>query len=189
MEEEYAPSAAAELIERRRLSRGVSVRRAAKRAELSEGRWRQIAKGYQQAARGVRVPVNAPVETLARMASAVELHSDELDVVGAHEVAALVREQAIAKLRHPLHGPAGGTSVSLLSDEVLLEELARRLRRGSDAQRDLVLQRFGHAPAVDDLDADLDGGPTTDLTVDEVEQALREADPSGQRDRGRSGQR
>lgn len=69
----HEPSAVAQIIEDYRKANGVSVRSAAKKAGLSEGRWRQIAKGYQQATKEVRVPVNAPTETLVRMALALHM--------------------------------------------------------------------------------------------------------------------
>lgn len=92
---EYEPSQTAQAIERARMARKMSVRRAAAVAGMSEGRWRQIAKGYQSAAKGVRVPVNAPPETLARMANAVGLTFDALSGVADDDtVAALLDLQA-----------------------------------------------------------------------------------------------
>lgn len=79
MENEFEPPESVRRIERARLAKGVSVRRAAKVAGLSEGRWRQIAKGYQQVTKGVRAPVSAPVDTLARMALAVGLEPQQFD--------------------------------------------------------------------------------------------------------------
>lgn len=127
------PSRAAELIESRRLALGASVRKAAAAAELSEGRWRQIAKGYQIAAQGVRVPVNAPPDTLARMAAAVRVRPDEMEKVGHPQVAQLMRFMADGPPR--VGAPAGevpsGSSpagaAAHLSDEELIAELARRL--------------------------------------------------------------
>lgn len=130
--DQFEPSAAARLIETRRLASGMSMRRAAAAADLSEGRWRQIVKGYQQAAKGIRVPVNAPDETLARMANAMKVHPDEMETAGHPEVAALMRDMA--------SGPtatATATAASHLSDDELLAELSRRLtaRREDDPQK------------------------------------------------------
>ena len=94
----YEPSRIARIIEAHREAEGVSVRSAAKKAGLSEGRWRQIAKGYQQATRDVRVPVNAPVETLVRMALA--LHMTTYDF--ARAVDDSEEGQAVAKFRTAL---------------------------------------------------------------------------------------
>lgn len=71
--QELGPSRTAELIEIERKRLGYSIRHASELANMSEGRWRQITKGYQQMSGGVRAPVNAPAETLARMAHAVKL--------------------------------------------------------------------------------------------------------------------
>lgn len=75
---DYEPTQVAQLIEQFRKSASLSVRKAANIADISESRWRQIAKGYQQATKEVRVPVNAPPETLARMAMAVDMRSGNL---------------------------------------------------------------------------------------------------------------
>lgn len=50
---------------------GLSAREAARRAGISEGRWRQIAGGYQVVSAGVYAPVRGPADTLARMAAVV----------------------------------------------------------------------------------------------------------------------
>ncbi|BBZ80039.1 hypothetical protein MANY_53760 [Mycolicibacterium anyangense] len=79
----------AELIERRRLEQSprLSVTRAAKLAGISEGRWRQIAKGYQQATKDTRIPVIAPPDTLARMADVVGSSPQELREAGRDDAA------------------------------------------------------------------------------------------------------
>jgi hypothetical protein len=46
----------------------LSAREAARRAGISEGRWRQITGGYQVVSAGVYAPVRGPAATLARMA-------------------------------------------------------------------------------------------------------------------------
>lgn len=68
----------ARLIQQFRKSAGLSVHITASMAENSEGRWRQAAKGYHRATKDVRVLVNAPAETLARMACSVGLRSGPL---------------------------------------------------------------------------------------------------------------
>jgi transcriptional regulator with XRE-family HTH domain len=73
------PTFIARLIDERRKERGLSIRSAAEESSISEGRWRQIAKGYQQMSGGVRAPVNAPPETLARMAAAVRFEASNLE--------------------------------------------------------------------------------------------------------------
>lgn len=74
------PSVVAKIIEDYRKAEGTSVRSAAKKAGISEGRWRQIAKGYQQATKEVRVPVNAPVETLVKMALALHMNTYNFEI-------------------------------------------------------------------------------------------------------------
>lgn len=87
---EYEPSPAALLIAKVRRGAGTSVRAAARDIGLSEGRWRQIEKGYQQVTADVRAPVNTPPDTLARMAASLRIAPEQLRVVGAGEVADLV---------------------------------------------------------------------------------------------------
>jgi len=43
----------------------LSAREAARRAGISEGRWRQIASGYQVVSAGVYAPAHGPAGTLA----------------------------------------------------------------------------------------------------------------------------
>lgn len=64
-----------ELIERARQLRGLSQREAAARANVSEGYWRQIKKGYRQS-REHRETTNASPQVLARMALAVGVPLD-----------------------------------------------------------------------------------------------------------------
>lgn len=55
-----------------RESRGrMSIREAARRAELSESRWRQVEAGYQRMAGGIEVPVHPRPETVAAMCLAI----------------------------------------------------------------------------------------------------------------------
>ncbi|WP_146008910.1 hypothetical protein [Zhihengliuella halotolerans] len=74
----FGPTNVARFIELERKAQRASVRSSSKSAGISEGRWRQIAKGYQQVTKDVKAPVNAPVETLGRMATAVGIKADRL---------------------------------------------------------------------------------------------------------------
>lgn len=105
MNTEHEPSASVRLIERARLASGTSVRTAARRAGISEGRWRQIAKGYQQVTKEVRAPVRAPVETVARMALAVGLTPDAFE--SEPEVAASMRSASPLPSAPGPEDPAG----------------------------------------------------------------------------------
>lgn len=84
-----APPPEAELIERlrREFTPRLSVNRASKMAALSEARWRQIAKGYQQVDPQTRVAVRAPSDTLARMAYAVSATPKQLRNAGREDAA------------------------------------------------------------------------------------------------------
>ncbi len=59
-------------------SEGISAREAARRAGLSEGRWRQITAGYQVVSPGVYAHVRGPAGTLARMAAVVGITPAQL---------------------------------------------------------------------------------------------------------------
>lgn len=65
---------------------------------MSEGRWRQIANGYQVVSRGTfTLVVNAPAETVARMAHSVDVTPEELEEAG--------RPDAADELRNLNAGP------------------------------------------------------------------------------------
>lgn len=67
---------------RKRHTPALSVRKAATAAGISDGRWRQIANGYQSVGAGQVAIVEGPPETLARMALAVGVTPEELRSVG-----------------------------------------------------------------------------------------------------------
>lgn len=69
---------------------GFSQREAARRARISESRWRQIVSGYQSVS-GRKAPVRGPDRTLARMALAVKVTPEDLEEAGRSEAAALLR--------------------------------------------------------------------------------------------------
>ncbi len=70
---------------------GLSAREAARRASISEGRWRQIASGYQNPRSGVYIEVTAPAETLARMARVVKLAPEAMEAAGRADAAEVMR--------------------------------------------------------------------------------------------------
>lgn len=49
----------------------MSIRQAAKRADISESRWRQVEAGVQKMAGGIEVPVHPRPETVAAMCQAI----------------------------------------------------------------------------------------------------------------------
>ena len=74
---------------------GLSAREAARRAGISEGRWRQIVGGYQVVSPGVYARVRGPAATLARMAAVAGVTAAELRASGRDDAAQiLLRQQA-----------------------------------------------------------------------------------------------
>jgi transcriptional regulator with XRE-family HTH domain len=97
----------------------LSAREAARRAGISEGRWRQIASGYQVVSAGVYAPVRGPAQTLARMAAVVGVTPAQLRRAGRPDAA-----RALAA------GPAEADAV---------HELLRRVREmNSEQARELL---------------------------------------------------
>lgn len=92
------PTPEGELLERLRkdVRPTLSVREAAKRADISEARWRQIAKGYSQPSKDVRVPVRAPADTLARMAEVVGATAAQLTNAGRKDAADELQRMQVA---------------------------------------------------------------------------------------------
>ena len=86
---EDVPAPEAALIKRARkaIRPTLSIRAAAKKARLSEARWRQIEAGYQTVSDGTRVPAIGLAGTLARMAQVVNVSSKQLREVGRQDAA------------------------------------------------------------------------------------------------------
>jgi hypothetical protein len=81
----------------------LSAREAARRAGISEGRWRQIAGGYQVVSAGVYAPVRGPAQTLARMAAVVGVTPAQLRRAGRPDAArALAATRADGDVGHEL---------------------------------------------------------------------------------------
>lgn len=106
-----------------------SMRRAAEAAGISDGRWRQIVKGYQSTGTG-RIPVVAPDDTLARMAIAVGVTPDELAETGRTAAADVQRALLDA-------GDRPDVELSEVSTERLLAEIRRRIE-GAEPQPKLT---------------------------------------------------
>jgi hypothetical protein len=77
-------------------SEGISAREAARRAGLSEGRWRQVTAGYQVVSPGVYAQVRGPAPTLARMAAVAGVTPAQLRAAGRDD-AALVLAGKLAR--------------------------------------------------------------------------------------------
>jgi hypothetical protein len=72
---------------------GTSAREAARRAGISEGRWRQIAGGYQVVSPGVYAHVRGPAATLARMATVAGVTPEQLTAAGRDDAAMVMLRQ------------------------------------------------------------------------------------------------
>jgi transcriptional regulator with XRE-family HTH domain len=97
----------------------LSAREAARRAGISEGRWRQIASGYQVVSAGVYAPVRGPAATLARMAAVAGVTPAQLRRAGRPDAA-----QALA---------------AAPQDAEMSQELLQRVRElNSDQARELL---------------------------------------------------
>jgi transcriptional regulator with XRE-family HTH domain len=85
------PQPEGKLISYARMIAGLSVREAARRAGISEARWRQIANGYQ-VTRGEYFPeVGSPAGTVARMARGVYVTPEALEEAGRADAAGELR--------------------------------------------------------------------------------------------------
>lgn len=131
---EQPPEAALikEALKRSRLS----GREAARRAGISDARWRQIVNGYQVVS-GHQVPVRAPDETLARMAHAAGVAADDLRAAGRPEAADL-----LAALEGP---PSPQSAPGAHPSDPHLEAIAALLATLSPEAQDEVLRRVGLA--------------------------------------------
>lgn len=121
---------------------GTSQREAARRADMSENRWRAIMHGYQNVGTGTYVPVRGPADTVARMAQVVGVTPEQLAEAG--------REDAAEELRTlpPLEEP---------KTEPTVTELDERVRRLESAKE----------PTPTEADADAIIAPERELTVEE----------------------
>jgi transcriptional regulator with XRE-family HTH domain len=87
------PQPEGKLITDARKHARLSGREAARRAGISEGRWRQIVNGYMVVTKGVYSPVvGAPAETIARMAQSVDVTPEQLESAGRADAAEELRK-------------------------------------------------------------------------------------------------
>jgi hypothetical protein len=101
---------------------GLSAREAARRAGISEGRWRQITGGYQVVSPGVYAQVRGPASTVAKMAAVAGVTPAQLEKAGRPDAAA-----ALAQIQ-PFRSPGD-------------EELLNRVRAmDSDQARELLAE-------------------------------------------------
>jgi transcriptional regulator with XRE-family HTH domain len=93
----------------------MSQREAAKRAEISESRWRQIVNGYQTIS-GSHIPVRGPADTVARMAYVALVTPEQLEEAG--------RPDAAEELRQITPPPQEKTTISLAALAAIVERIA-----------------------------------------------------------------
>ncbi len=93
MTERPAPPPWGALITAAQASEGISAREAARRAGLSEGRWRQITGGYQVVSPGVYAQVRGPAGTLAKMAAVVGVTPAQLRAAGREDAAKILADR------------------------------------------------------------------------------------------------
>jgi hypothetical protein len=103
---------------------------------MSETRWRQIVNGYQDI-KGVRVAVQAPDETLVRVAQAVGITSDQLREVGRSDAAELLDELAAPPTPASASGAAAGNAQ--------IDAIAALLATLPPEAQDEVLRKIGRA--------------------------------------------
>ena len=101
-----APQPEGILITEARKRTRLSGREAARRAGISEGRWRQIVNGYIVVAKGVYSPVaDAPAHPVARMAQSVNVSPGELEAAGRPDAAEELRKLDSAAREAAEQGP------------------------------------------------------------------------------------
>lgn len=107
MTEKPTPTPEGKLIQAAIKRAGLSARKAADRAGISEGRWRQIASGYQVAAKGTYIPVVGPPDTVAAMAHVAGVTPEQLAEAGRKDAAEELRGIAPSGGADPLTAPEG----------------------------------------------------------------------------------
>lgn len=136
------------LIGRAQKDAGLSARKAAQIAGISEGRWRQIVSGSVSVSTGVFAPVHGPANTVARMAQAVGVTPRQLIDAGREDAAdeldrLFAAEAAAADEPDEQVGEYGPGSI-----RARVEELIRRRKlRQLDSALKLIEEQDGHRDA------------------------------------------
>jgi hypothetical protein len=122
---------------------GMSKREAARRAGISEGRWRQVVTGKQKAGGGVVVPANPRRETVIAMARAVGADANE-----ALRRAGMSPSQAETFWRVP-DAPVEISAVAeaILHDTELIEEARQHLLRQYELLKRVAPEKVSDHPA------------------------------------------
>lgn len=134
----------------------LSVREAARRADLSDSRWRQIVQGFQVVS-GTPVPFHAPAETIARMATVVGLTSIDLRAAGRSDAADALQDLLLDEK----YGDKTNEELRAETIEIAREvaETVRRLGLDLDARQDRVLRRWARRLIEDLIDEEASGEP------------------------------
>ncbi|OHU48144.1 hypothetical protein [Mycobacteroides chelonae] len=155
----------------------VSIREAARQGQLSEGRWRQIEKGYQQVDSETQIPVNAPANTLARMFLVVGADPDQVREVGRHDAAdELVRilEAGITPAQAAAEAASKTSVHPMLNEGVPLELVAETLSQ----MLDNLEETEEHQDRIVELTEQVlpvQAGHPNAVTPDELQEAYTEA--------------
>jgi hypothetical protein len=132
METRPEPTPEGKLIDDAAALADISIREAARRAGISYGRWRQIAKGFQNISPGVFAPVrDAPAKTIAKMARAVNVSPEQLVAAGREDAAViladLLRPEPTAT-PEPAAEPTSPDDADAMENAVIVAALPRRER-------------------------------------------------------------
>lgn len=129
------------LIKQALAASGITQREAARRAGMSDTRWRQIVSGYQ-AVGGTKASFRSPGDTLARMAHVVAVTPEQLEAVGREDAAQALRvlEARQAELASALPADA---QARVEERWLMLEAVLRQAQTGlSPAEHDRLVQRI-----------------------------------------------
>jgi len=115
------------LIDEARKVKGISQRKAADLAGISDSRWRQIVNGYVTVGVGEKVPVVGPDETIAKMSAPLDITAEQLHAAGRGDAAALLLVQSGIKAQSDWQHV--GTALERLRDvrmqiDSIIDELA-----------------------------------------------------------------
>lgn len=107
---------------------GISARRAAEKAGMSDARWRQIVNGYQSVGAGQTALVIGPAETIARMARVVGVPPADLRAAGREDAA-----DELENVSTPSDSAVSETEIRYRKPEGMSDQQWRSIRARSEA--------------------------------------------------------
>src|SRR5437879_5473240 len=125
MNERPDPAPEGTLIAQALRRSGLSARQAAIKARISDGRWHQIVKGYQNVGAGEYARVRGPAETVARMADVVGVTPAQLIDAGRPDAAQALDE--IQSREVPRDQTEGDRKIQELIDYFTDDTLTREM--------------------------------------------------------------